>query len=153
MTNGKYFQKGFTLIELIVSLAILGVIFAISSIVLSTIIPKTSQSNAYDLLISDIKSQQTLAMSTDSNYGIYFEGGSYTLFKGDDFNLGTEKFTVTLDATVTFTDINFPGNTIVFLAGSGDVSGYVSGSDNLNITNAQIGQVKVVRINEYGATY
>jgi prepilin-type N-terminal cleavage/methylation domain-containing protein len=154
MTNDKSkLQHAFTFIELLVSMGILLVIFAISTVALSTVIPNTSQATSSDALVSDMRSQQTQAMSTNSHYGIYFEGSSYTLFKGADFSSGVDKFIVTLDPTVTLTNITFPGNQVVFDPGSGDVSGYIPGSDSLEITVSQTGRMTPFRINKHGATY
>lgn len=147
-------QKGFTLVELMVSMAILGVLFAISSIVLSTVLPSTSQSTTNDILVSDIKAQQTQAMSNDSSYGIHFETTSYTLFKGSIFNPGdSSNFVVDLDPTVKFSNSLWPGSVIVFLPGSGDIAGYTKGSDSIDISNTQTNKITTIKLNIYGATY
>ena len=152
--NRKLNIRGFTLVELLVSIGILAVIFAMSSIVLSRVLPSTSQSTTFDTLISDLRTQQSQAMSTDAFYGIYFGSNSYTLFSGAAYNPSSpSNFVVTLDPTVNFTNITLPGNVLVFSPGSGDVNGYLSGSDSVNITNSQTNQVTVVKINQYGATY
>lgn len=156
MTNGilNKLQKGFTLVELLVSMGILAVIFAISTINLSNIIPSTSQTTTLDILISDIRAQQTQAMTTDSSFGVHFEGTSYTLFKGTTYSsLDPANFVVNLDPTVTITNILFPGNQIVFSPGSGNVAGYVLGSDSISLTNSGGAGTKQLKINQYGATY
>lgn len=141
------------MVELLVSMGVLAVIFAISTIALSGVIPNTSQNTTYDVLISDIKAQQTRAMSTNSSFGVYFGTDSYTLFKGNSFTGGTDKFVVTLDPTITLTNVTFPDSQLVFSPGSGDVTGYTQGSDSLDITNTQIGKVTPLKINKHGATY
>lgn len=156
MTDDKnnIFSKGFTLVELMVSIAVLGILFAISSIVLSTVLPSTSQSTTNDVLLSDIRAQQTQAMSNDSSYGIHFGTTSYTLFTGATFNPDdASNFVVNLDPTVRFTNILWPGSVIVFLPGSGDIAGYAAGSDSLDISNTQTNKVTTIKFNRYGATY
>lgn len=154
MINDKWkLQRGFTLVELVVSMGILAIIFAISTIALSNIIPNTSKNTTSDSIINDLKSQQTEAMTKDSNYGVHFETNSYTLFKGDDFASGTEKFTVDLDPTIVIGDVTFPGNQVVFLAGSGDIKNYSSGSDSLTVKISQTTSSTFIKLNQYGATY
>jgi len=152
MINAKL-SNGFTLIELLVSMGILVIIFGISTITLSTIIPATSLGTTYDNLISDIRAQQTFAMSNNASYGIHFDSTSYTIFQGTYVPGASANYVVTFDPTITLTGINFPGSQIVFTPGLGDVTGYVSGSDSVTITSAQTGSSNLVKINKYGATY
>jgi prepilin-type N-terminal cleavage/methylation domain-containing protein len=154
MNDGYKLQRGFTLVELLVSMAVLAIIFGISSIALSGILPSTSQSTASDVLISDIKTQQSQAMSTDSGYGIHFEANSYTLFTGEVYvqNAPTN-FVVNLEPTVSFSDITLPGNVLVFSPGTGDVEGYTAGNDSFSLKNSQTNKITNIKINQYGATY
>ncbi len=143
---------GFTLIELIVSLAILLVIYTISAVGLSNVIPSTSQNTTYDALVSDLRLQQVRAMTTNSPFGIHFETNSYTFFEGPVYQFGAiSNYVVNLDPTVNFNPIGFPGGEIVFSPGSGDVDGYIEGSDSVSIVNTQSGKTVIVKINEYGA--
>lgn len=147
-------NSAFTLVELLVSIGILLIIFAISTVALSGVIPSTSQSTVYDSLISDVRLQQTQAMTNDSYYGIHFAGTSYTLYQGTTYTPSDpSNYVVNLDPTVNFSAITFPGNNLSFSPGSGDVTGYVSGNDSLTIRNVQTGTVTQVKINRYGATY
>ncbi len=142
------------MIELLVSMGILAIIFAISVIALSTAIPATSQNTAYDILISDLRLQQTKAMANDASYGVHFESNSYTLFQGSSYNPNDPaNFAVTLDPTLGFSNISFPGNQIVFLPASGDVSGYLEGENSVLIANSVTNKTTPVKINKYGATY
>lgn len=150
----RKFHRGFTLVELLVSMGILAVVFAISTIALSSIIPNTSQSNARDSLISDIRSQQTQAMTNDASYGILFENTSYTLFKGAVYSASDpNNYVVNLDPSLLINDVTFNGKQIIFSPGTGDVSGYIQGSDGMTITNSQTGINTNIKINKYGATY
>lgn len=144
-------QVGFTLVELIVSMGILAVIFAISTIVLSSVIPNTSQSNAVDFLISDVRTEQTQAMTNDSSYGIHFETTSYTIFKGTTYSASDpENYVVNLDPTLAIANVSFSGSQIVFSPGSGNVT---SGNGSLDLQNTQTGKITNIKINQYGATY
>lgn len=156
------FQKGLTLIELMVAIGILLILFALTTINLSRLPSSTSQSSGYDLLVSDLRNQQTEAMSgyqadsgasSTSPYGIHFESTSYTLFKGSVYSASDpSNFVVKLDPNLSFTGSTFPtdpsGSYVVFSAGSGDV--VVPGK--ISISNSFTGETKELDLNLYGAT-
>jgi prepilin-type N-terminal cleavage/methylation domain-containing protein len=148
------FIRGFTLVELLVSMGILALLFGLSSVNVSQLPSNTLQSTNLDTLISDVRSQQTLSMSSDSSYGIHFESGSYTMFKGSSYTQGLSANTViTLDPGIIFTNITFPNSVVIFSPGSGDVTGYVADQDGFTIKSNTTGKSTVVKINKYGATY
>lgn len=146
--------KGFTLVELMVSMGILVLLFGLSSVNISQLPSNTVQSTNLDTLMSDIRSQQTLSMSNDSAYGVHFESGSYTTFKGDTYTQGLiANNIISLDSGIVFTDITFPNSVVVFSPGSGDIVGYTAGQDDFSIVSNTTGKTTVVKINKYGATY
>ena len=136
------------------SLAILILIFAIITINISPLPSNALQSSALDVLMSDIRSQQSLAMSNDSSYGIHFESSSYTLFTGGTYAQGSaSNFVVNLDGGIGFTNVTFPNSQIIFLPGSGDISDYSAGSDSFTLASSVTNKSSFVRIDKYGATY
>lgn len=156
-------KKGFTVVELMVSIGILTILFAFTTINITRLPSTAAQSASYDRLVSDIRGQQTKAMASydpalvpvgGKSYGVHFETNSYTIFTGTTYSPSdTSNFVVELDPNVTITNISFPNSQVVFGPGSGDVTGYISGSDSVSTTNSTTGEVKILRINKYGATY
>ncbi len=144
---------GFTIIELLVTMGIIAVLFGISSIGLSMLIPNTSQSLSYDSLVNDIRAQQTLAMSSGMSHGIYFESNSYTLFEGDSYAGGSNKLVVPLGDSVNISNVTFAGNQVVFQPGSGDILNYSSNNDSVTLTNSVSDKAIVIKVNKYGADY
>lgn len=152
----KWFKvsAGFTIVELMVSIGILIVLFALITINISPLPSSTLQSTNLDTLLADIRSQQTLSMSNNESYGIHFENESYTMFKGSSYVYGSPSNTViTLDSGIVFSNVTFPNSVIVFSAGSGDIVGYISGSDSFTFGSTVTGKSNTVKINKYGATY
>lgn len=153
-TFNTFTQRGFTFIELIVSIAILLIIFTIITINISPLPSNTLVATTGDTLITDIKSQQTLAMSNNSRYGVHFGANSYTLFSGNSYAEGlTDNFVVNLDEGIGFANLTWPNSEIIFEAGSGEVVGHTQGLDSFTIQSTQTGRQKEIRINKYGATY
>lgn len=153
-TCNTFYTFGFTLIELIISIAILAVLFAITTINISPLPSNTLQSTNLDTLLSDIRSQQTWSMSDDSFYGIYFGTDSYTLFKGNVFTEGISTNTViNLDPGIIFSNVTFPNSTVIFSPGSGDITNYITGQDSFALTSLTTNKSTVIKINKYGATY
>jgi len=147
-------MKGFTLVELLVSIGILAVIFAIVSLNISPVPSNSLLSASIDLLTSDIRAQQTLAMTNNSSYGVRLESDSYTLFKGSSYVQGSAgNFVVNLDSGIVITNITFPNSVIVFSPGNGDVSGYTGSQDGFTISSTTTNKSSVIKINKYGATY
>ncbi|MBI1862809.1 type II secretion system protein, partial [Candidatus Microgenomates bacterium] len=105
-------RAGWTYIELILALAIVGVLIGLTTMNLLTAKSKSSQSTTVDSLASDMALQQTRAMSGDTSaagtksaYGIYFQSDRYVLFKGNAYSAAdTENFTIPL-TSVSFSSI------------------------------------------------
>lgn len=142
MTNDKSqnTNNGFTVVELMLSIGILAILFALTTINLGRLPSSSAQSAAFDVLISDIRSQQTQAMAGNTDFGIHFDSTSYTLTPSN--------FVVEMDPGISFSNVAFPGGNLNFSAGSGEA---VPGT--FSIFNDQINQTTVVNINKYGATY
>lgn len=155
-------QSGFTLIELIVTMGVFLTIFTLSWLNFSTISSTSSLGISTQSLISDLRDQQTKAMTgyslngvSESDYGIYFGSNYYTLFKGSTFNSNdSNNFSVNLaDANLKFTNVLFQNNIVVFRASSGEVENYLQGFDSITILNTLTSKTTVIKLNEYGATY
>lgn len=110
------------------------------------------------LLVSDLKAQQLKTLTGDtedqgsrSDFGIYFTPSGYIIFRGSSYSSGNPtNFTITLDTALTFSQIRFPSDSVIFSKGSGEVLGFTEGSNSITLTNTQNNISKTLTINRYG---
>jgi prepilin-type N-terminal cleavage/methylation domain-containing protein len=150
-------KKGYTLIEILLVLAIVGILLSITMVSLSTVQQNTYQNSSLDILLSDIKLQQLKSMSGNletagtAPFGVHFETNSYTIFQGNSYVNGTSgNFTVPLNPNVEFNNILFPQSRILFNRGSGEITGFTTGNDSVTMVNTTTGDQIVIRFNRYG---
>ncbi len=151
-------QQGFTLVEISLAIGIVLLLLIIASYNLSGLIPKTSTRSTFKTLVTEIKSQQLKAISGNANgslepqsQGIYFNEQSYILFTGDFYSAASpNNIEVDLENKAIFTDIDLPGDSIVFSAGSGLVKNYEASHSAFTVTTSNQVDEITVELNRYG---
>lgn len=151
-------HRGFSLIETILVMAVMTTLIGIATISLLGSQRRATLIGVLDVLVADMRSQQTKAMTgatvnevTPGGFGVYFESSRYVLFSGASYNPSDETNTlVVLPAPNTISRVGFPSNIVVFLPKSGEIAGYVSESDTITLQEGNSGQVKTIRLNRYG---
>lgn len=151
-------NRGFTLPELIVSMAVILTIFAFAGINLLRIIPDASLSEVFNSFMADSKAQQNSAMLGESagvsqiDYSIRIDQNSYTLFKGQVYSPSDPgNYVVTYPNDIT-ASTTFPDSQIVFSAMSGEVKNY-SDSTNQVVFNGLYGSHVTIMFNKFGNIY
>jgi prepilin-type N-terminal cleavage/methylation domain-containing protein len=153
--NSAKQQSGFTIIELLVVIMIIGVLFALSTINLGQAVTNSSLTSITNSLLANLKSQQLLAMTGDAGgtgsqqpQGIYIDPSDYVLFAGSTYSSGSSgNYTVSVSPCSLTTTL--PSNQVVFDVGDGAVNSFSSGNNTITITDQSESQV--ITINEYGA--
>lgn len=148
---------GFTLVEILVVMALMGILAGL--VVVSLIRPQTTASSSASegQLVGDLRGQQMRAMMGDSStgasadtYGVHIETNSYTLFKGATYSNGAAgNFVVDLDDTIVLST-SLPSAQVVFTKSEGAVSGFAAGSNTITISNSAGADTRIVTINRYG---
>lgn len=140
---------GFTLVELLVTIGLLGLLIGLTTISLISVQRRVTLSSTITTLISDLKEQQTKAMTGDTggvsknSYGIYFDTNRYILFRGASYSSADpSNFAVDL-ANIDFAN---PGTSIVFAR----ISGEIAAASNITLTDITNNQQKTIQINRYG---
>ncbi|HEV7454476.1 MAG TPA: prepilin-type N-terminal cleavage/methylation domain-containing protein [Candidatus Saccharimonadales bacterium] len=155
MANSQ-FEAGFTLVEIMITIAIIATLAALTLVNLGKPQVTASQNSTVDTLVADLKSQQLLAIAGDSGgspsqqpQGVYIQAGQYTLFAGPNFDSqDANNFSITASQDTTFST-TFPGSKVVFTTGNGEVQNF-SGTTNA-ITVHHSGDTKTITINRLGA--
>ncbi len=146
-------EAGFTLIEVLLTLALVAGLCALSFTSLGQPQVTASLAGTLDTLVADLRSQQLLAMTGNGDagsaqpHGIVIASDHYTLFAGTSFDSGDDaNYTVTPGEGISL-DTDFPDEQIVFSQGTGEVRNFSSGH---TITVDAQGQNKTISINPLG---
>ena len=152
---------GFTLIELMVVIGIVGIIMTFSTVNLLSLRNKSSLNSTVTQVIADIRQQQMKAMIGNSSapgyYGVHFDGNTYTLFHGTSTtSFPTENFLITLEQDLSFS----PTQDIIFKPGCGEIvniplppttCGDTTGTiPTLTISISSSGENKTLKFNQFG---
>lgn len=149
-------NKGFVLVELIL---VMGIILMLSGFITFSLIggqSNTSVTTSAESIVSDIESQKIKAMEgygtqSGQSYGVYLNSNSYVLFKGNSFSPSdSSNFTVALDPGLTFINVTFPSNLIVFSSKSGELNSYSNGSSSFTLKDTKGNKTETVIFNRYG---
>lgn len=149
--------SAFTLIELILVVLIIAVLTSIVSLTLSNLIPRANLSTTTEILLAEIRQQQSRAMSREKNqyqeaseYGVYIEQNQYTLFSGTSYNPSNSSNLITEIPAPLELSSNFPSQTIIFAKGSGEIINFVDGQNVITVTDTVSNQIKTLNFNPYG---
>ncbi len=150
-------QAGFTLIEILLVVGILGLLFGIGLLSIGNIQVITQNNASSTLIVSDLKTQQIKAMVGDTegrgipdNYGIKILTDRYILFHGINYNAAdTANFSIPLASGYTLSS-TFPNTTILFASNSGELVNFAQGSDTITVTHTSSSKQQVIRLNKYG---
>lgn len=133
-------NKGFSLPEVLITLSILAILFALSSVNLQRVIPSASLNEALEIFLADSKSWQIQAIvgvSNDSNqyaYGIKFMGDKYVLFRGDVYDEGNPlNYEVKLPNNLSISS-TFLNNELIFNPIYGDIRNFDPSLNRVVIT-------------------
>jgi type II secretory pathway pseudopilin PulG len=146
-------MKGYSLIEITLVISIFIILVGLATINLYKFQHTDQLSSAVNSFFADYKSQQLKAMigETDgtgsvSSFGVHFETSSYTLFQN---TYGTNNFSVNLPAG-TQLSTTLSNSQVVFMSGSGEVSGFINGQNTIIFKDTVDNSTKTVTINRYG---
>lgn len=150
-------QKGLTLIELMLVVGIISLLFGIGFVGLGSLKIVATKSSSFSVLSSDLKNQQIKAMVGDTegrgvadNYGIKIFSDSYVLFHGNNYNESdTSNFSIPIDQGYTLST-TFPGETIIFASDSGELVNFSQGQSTITITHNETGSSNTMELNSYG---
>lgn len=150
--------NGFTIIEMIVVLAILATLLSIGYVRFTDIARHAPLTATVETVIADLRSQQTKAMSgygsggpAADNYGVYFDTNRYVLFKGSAYSPDdTGNMSTALPEYITFSTVAFPASSVIFIKGSGEVSDYSATGNTATLSQTLSGEQKTITINRYG---
>lgn len=145
MTDSKRKQNlGLTLIELLLTVAIITTIGIFSAAFYSRFLLQNTLANTVDQLVGDFRKAQTYAMTGKQNspWGVNYAANTITLYKGSSFASRQasfdETFSVNTNITISgFTDISFARAT-----------GLPSTTATINISDP--GTTKIVTLNAQG---
>ncbi len=162
INNSKFMIKnfkGFTLVETIVVMGIIAALTGLGTINLIGAKRSADVSASVNVLIADLKSQQSRTMSGDTesglvidDYGVYFATREYTLFRGADFVSSdpASHFVVELSQGIVFSDLNIQDSQVIFEKGSGEVVDYSATENSITLSDP-VGNEKTVLINSLGS--
>ncbi len=148
---------GFTLVELLLVMGIIGILITISSLLLLNLIPKASFTAQSEVLISQIRQQQLKAMTgynegeeVGDYYGIFFQDHAYTTFKGEVYDPASPlNYTVPVEEPESIVT-TLPNSQVVFEPGSGEILNYTFGQSSITLTNSNSAESITINLNEYG---
>lgn len=149
------FRKGFTLVELIVTIGIFAILAALSSLNFFSTYSQSKLGAAQEVLLADLKTAQSNAMSGKGDTGVGVDGwglkvvssSQYQIFPGSTYASNPLNIVTNLGSDLTVTT-TFPNDEIVFESVSGNVVGYLSGQDTITLSSG--GNSRVIRLNGYG---
>ncbi len=153
-------KQGFTLVELIVVMAIFATISGVVTVSLSNFLAASSLENTVKQLVQNIRKAQSYSMMRvkDDQWGVYFDdngggaGQSFTFFKGSNYGLDASYDDVhELPDNLSFSNISFNGggNEIVFekvigeTINTGSIDVLQSNGSAYTITINTLGQLEI----------
>lgn len=149
-------NKGFSLIELLISMFIFGVLIGIITLNLNTAQHTTTLTTTLETLITDLNHQQIKAMVGDtegrtavSDYGLRFNSTNYTLFHGSYSQSESTNFSIELPL-VQQIDTTFANDEIIFEKGSGEILNFDPDENTITITDIANGRQRSVELNRLG---
>ncbi|MEK7067868.1 MAG: prepilin-type N-terminal cleavage/methylation domain-containing protein [Patescibacteria group bacterium] len=138
-------RKGFTLIELILVVALISIITAMSAVFYSRFLTQNAVLNTVDQLAGQLHKAQIYAMAgkQNSNWGVNYGSQIITLYSGNSYDTRTaafdEKFTVNSNISVSgLTDLNYAR--VTGLPIPTETTMTISGNNN----------TKTITVNSYG---
>lgn len=142
--------RGFTLIEILISVAVIGILSAATLSAFGSFLKsKTAEGASYEVLSALSKARSmTLASKDSSQYGVRFDAGSVTIFKGASFAPGNPEnkvFPLT-GAGVTNISLGGGGQSVVFER----LSGRSAQSGTVTVSGIGGGGSRVINIYETG---
>ncbi len=142
-----YSQRGFTLTELLIVIALMGSIFAFGTVMSMRSIARSSVIEERDLFVSLLLSgtrAHAMANVEESDHGIYIDNTNkkYVLFTGDTYSASDPDNRVTSFTNSDLSITNSSGDsTIIFEALSGDV---IDGAGTISISGNDITQEIII---------
>lgn len=147
--------KGFTLIELILVMAIMAILLSFATINLLRPQEQASLESVGNALISDLRAQQLKALAGETNgttgtvFGVNFSPTKYTLFRGVSFDPADPGNLDVDTGTAISITTTFPNATVAFSPVTGEVAGFVPGANTITLTSGPGGQ-RTITLNELG---
>lgn len=156
MYNRLHCNRGFTLIELIVSMGIFTIIMGFSFVAYLNIQKSSDLANQTTQLVSSIRQAQALAISgqtldssTSVPVGIHFEEHSYTIFIGATYSQANDSNIITnLPSQITL-NYTLPTANLLFTANAGDVNSFDPTKNTVTISH-QDGKFRTINMNKLG---
>ncbi|MFH1840878.1 MAG: prepilin-type N-terminal cleavage/methylation domain-containing protein [Candidatus Shapirobacteria bacterium] len=142
-------RKGFTLVELLLSISILGLLLALTGLSINNLLRRQDlQASA-----NEIKESLYLAQSQTTNHvptGIYFDADRFVVFFGDHFIPDhSQNQEHLLAAQITLSAINLVDQSVTFEPMTGYIQPFVSPA-NLTLADQQTGQSYLISLNRLG---
>lgn len=144
-------QRGFTLIEILVSISILLIIMAVTIFSLTTLSKKVEIDSTSQNILSTLRLAQskTLASENETKYGVHFETAKYVLFSGPTYSSSAtdNKVYNLTDSQISTISLNGGGSEVIFDRIRGTTSNY--GTVVIRLTT-DVAQTKTININSSG---